>query len=112
MFQEVILAAHISLMKASDSATQETGTKNVDLLTGLHSTTRSAVKYNGGMSSFFLVNTEVRQGRILAPSLSTLLWTGYLRSVNQIVGLNGFTMLRFTMHVKIWPLLYGNYQDH
>ena len=39
------------------------------LLTGLYSGTVSAVKCGGGVSSFFPVNTGVRQGCVLAQSL-------------------------------------------
>ncbi|KAG0716932.1 Retrovirus-related Pol polyprotein from type-1 retrotransposable element R2 [Chionoecetes opilio] len=39
------------------------------LMTGLYSVIESAVKCGGGVSSFFPVNTGVRQGCVLAPSL-------------------------------------------
>ena len=41
----------------------------IDLLTGLYSGTESAVKCGRGMSCFFPVNSGVRQGCVLAPSL-------------------------------------------
>ena len=41
----------------------------IGLLSGLYSGTESAVKCEGGVSSFFPVNTGVRQGCVLAPSL-------------------------------------------
>ena len=41
----------------------------IGLLTGLYSETVSDVKCGGGVSSFFPVNTGVRQGYVLASSL-------------------------------------------
>ena len=41
----------------------------IGLLTGLYFGTVSAVKCGGGASSFLLVNSNVRQGCVLAPSL-------------------------------------------
>ena len=41
----------------------------IGLLTGLYSRTVSALNCGGGVSSFFPVNTGVRQGCVLAPSL-------------------------------------------
>ena len=42
----------------------------IGLLSGLYSGTESAIKCDGGVSSFFPVHTGVRQGCVLAPSLS------------------------------------------
>ena len=49
----------------------------IGLLTALYLGTVNAVKCGGGMSSFFPVNTGVRLGCMLAPSLSTRVWIEY-----------------------------------
>ena len=74
-----MLAAYVDLKKAFDSVHRETlwdllrlrgiPARIIGLLTGLYSGTVSAVKCGGGESSFFPVNTGVRQGCVLAPSL-------------------------------------------
>ena len=74
-----MLAAYVDLTKAFDSVHRETlwdllllrgiPARIIGLLTGLYSVTVSAVKCGGGMSNFFPVNTGVRQGCVLAPSL-------------------------------------------
>ena len=43
--------------------------KLVNLLSGLCSGTESAVRYDGTISDYFSVNTCVRQGCVLAPTL-------------------------------------------
>ena len=48
----------------------------IGLLTGLYSGTESAVKWEGGVSSFFPVHTGVRQGCVLASSLFNETCTG------------------------------------
>ena len=74
-----MLAAYFDLMKAFDSVHRETlwdllrlrgiPERIIGLLTGLYYRTVSAVKCGGGVSSFLPVNTGVRQGCVLAPSL-------------------------------------------
>ena len=44
-------------------------TKIIDLISSLYTGTESAVKCGGGISSFFPVNSGVRQGCVLAPTL-------------------------------------------
>ena len=78
-FRQGMLAAYVDLKKAFDSVHRETlwdllrlrgiPARIIGLLTGLYSGTVSAVKCGGGESSFFPVNTGVRQGCVLAPSL-------------------------------------------
>ena len=78
-FRQGMLAAYVDLKKAFDSVHRETlwdllrlrgiPARIIGLLTGLYSGTVSAVKCGGGVSSFFPVNTGVRQGCVLAPSL-------------------------------------------
>ena len=41
----------------------------IGLIASLYTGTESAVKCGGGLSSFFLVSSGVRQGCVLAPSL-------------------------------------------
>ncbi|KAG0715807.1 Retrovirus-related Pol polyprotein from type-1 retrotransposable element R2 [Chionoecetes opilio] len=74
-----MLAAYVDLKKAFDSAHRESlwdllrlrgiPARTIGLMTGLYSGTESAVKCGAGVSSFFPVNTGVRQGCVLAPSL-------------------------------------------
>ena len=74
-----MVVAFVNLKKAVDSAHRETlwdllhlrgiPIRIIGLLSALYSGTVSAVKCGGGMSSFFPVNTAVRQGCVLAPSL-------------------------------------------
>ena len=78
-FQQGMLAAYIDLKKVFDSVHRKilwdllrlcgilAGI--IGLLSGLYSGTESVMKYCGGMSSFFPVHMEVRQGCVLAPSL-------------------------------------------
>ena len=71
-----MLAAYVDLKKAFDSVHRETlwdllrlrgiSARIIDLLTGLYSGTVSAVKCGGSVSSFFPVNTGVRQGYVLS----------------------------------------------
>ena len=78
-FQQGLLAAYVDLRKAFDSVHRETlwdilrvrgiPARIIDLLTGLYSGTESAVKCGGGISNSFPVNSGVRQGCVLAPSL-------------------------------------------
>ena len=78
-FPQVMLAAYVDLKKAFDSVHRETlwdllrlrgiPAKIIGLLIGLYSRTVSALMCGGGMSSFFPVNTGVRQSCVLAPSL-------------------------------------------
>ena len=78
-FRQGLLAAYVDLKKAFDSVHRETlwellrvrgiPARIIDLITGLYSGTESAVKCGGGTSSFFPVNSGVRQGCVLAPSL-------------------------------------------
>ncbi|MEL6802745.1 MAG: reverse transcriptase domain-containing protein, partial [Bacteroidota bacterium] len=78
-FRQGMLAAYVDLKKAFDSVHREAlwdllrlrgiPARIIDLLTGLYSGTESAVKCGGGASGFFPVNTGVRQGCVLAPSL-------------------------------------------
>ena len=78
-FPQGMLAAYIDLKKEFDSVHQKTlwdllrlrgiPARIIDLLTGLYSGTVSAVKHGVGVSSFFPVNTGVRHGCVLAPSL-------------------------------------------
>ncbi|KAG0714867.1 Retrovirus-related Pol polyprotein from type-1 retrotransposable element R2 [Chionoecetes opilio] len=74
-----MLAAYVDLKKAFDSVHRESlwdllrlrgiPARTIGLITGLYSGTESAVKCGAGVSSFFPVNTGVRQGCVLAPSL-------------------------------------------
>ncbi|KAG0723422.1 Transposon TX1 uncharacterized protein [Chionoecetes opilio] len=78
-FRQGMLAAYVDLKKAFDSVHRESlwdllrlrgiPARTIGLITGLYSGTESAVKCRAGVSSFFPVNTGVRQGCILAPSL-------------------------------------------
>ena len=78
-FQRGLLAAYVDLKKAFDSVHRGTlwdilrirgiPARIIDLMTGLYSRTESAVKCGGGISSFFPVDSGVRQGCVLAPSL-------------------------------------------
>ena len=78
-FRESLLAAFVDFKKAFDSVHRETlwdilrvrgiPARMIGLMTGLYSGTESAVKCGGGISSFFPVNSGVRQGCVLAPSL-------------------------------------------
>ncbi|KAG0713639.1 Pikachurin [Chionoecetes opilio] len=78
-FRQGMLAAYVDLKKAFDSVHRESlwdllrlrgiPARTIGLMTGLYSGTESAVKCGGGVSSFFPVNTGVRQGCVLAPSL-------------------------------------------
>ncbi|KAG0720083.1 Hyastatin [Chionoecetes opilio] len=74
-----MLAAYVDLKKAFDSVHRESlwdllrlrgiPARTIGLITGLYSGTESTVKCGAGVSSFFPVNTGVRQGCVLAPSL-------------------------------------------
>ncbi|KAG0729698.1 Retrovirus-related Pol polyprotein from type-1 retrotransposable element R2 [Chionoecetes opilio] len=74
-----MLAAYVDLKKAFDSVHRESlwdllrlrgiPARTIGLITGLYSGTESAVKCGAGVSGFFPVNTGVRQGCVLAPSL-------------------------------------------
>ena len=75
-----MLAAYFDLKKAFDSVHRETlwdllrdlceiPARIIGLLIDLYSGTVSAVKCGGSVSSFFPVNTGVRQGCVPAPSL-------------------------------------------
>ncbi|KAG0729200.1 (E3-independent) E2 ubiquitin-conjugating enzyme UBE2O [Chionoecetes opilio] len=74
-FRQGMLAAYVDLKKAFDSVHRESlwdllRLRGIPASTiGLYSGTESAVKCWGGVSSFFPVNTGVRQGCVLAPSL-------------------------------------------
>ena len=78
-FQQGLLAAYVDFKKAFDSVHRESlwdilrirgiPAKIIDLMTGLHTGTTSAVKCGGSPSDFFPVNSGVRQGCVLAPSL-------------------------------------------
>ena len=78
-FRQGLLAAYVDFKKAFDSVHRGTlweilrvrgiPARIIDLMTGLYSGTVSAVKCGGGISSFFPVNSGVRQGCVLAPSL-------------------------------------------
>ena len=78
-FRQGMLAAYVDLKKAFDSVHREAlwellrlrgiPARIIGLLTGLYTGTESAVKFGGGVSSFFPVNSGVRQGCVLAPSL-------------------------------------------
>ena len=82
-----MLAAYVDLKKEFDSVHRETlwdllrlrgiPARIIGLLTGLYYETVSAVKGGGGVSSFFPVNTGVRQGCVLAPSLFNTGIIGY-----------------------------------
>ncbi|KAG0730593.1 Retrovirus-related Pol polyprotein from type-2 retrotransposable element R2DM [Chionoecetes opilio] len=78
-FRQGMLAANVDLKKAFDPVHRESlwdllrlrgiPARTIDLITGLYSGTESAMKCGAGVSSFFPVNTGVRQGCVLAPSL-------------------------------------------
>ena len=77
-FRQEKLAAYIDLKKVFDSVHREalwdllrhrgSPARIIGLLTGLYSGTLRTVKCGRSMSSFFPVNTEVRQRCVLAPS--------------------------------------------
>ncbi len=74
-----MLTAYVDLKKALDSVHREKlwdilrvrgiPARIIDLMTGLYSGTESAVKCGAGISSSFPLNSGVRQGCVLAPSL-------------------------------------------
>ena len=78
-FGRGLLAAYIDLKKAFDSVHRESlweilrlrgiPTQIIGLIASLYTGTESAVKCGGGMSNFFPVNSGVRQGCVLAPTL-------------------------------------------
>ncbi|KAG0725535.1 Alpha-N-acetylglucosaminidase [Chionoecetes opilio] len=78
-FRQGMLAAYVDLKKAFDSVHRESlwdllrlrgiPARTIGLMTGLYSGTESAVKCGAGVSSFFPVNTGMRLGCVLAPSL-------------------------------------------
>ena len=78
-FGRGLLATYIDLKKAFDSVHRESlwellrlrgiPTKIVELIASLYTGTVSAVRCGGGMSGFFPVNSGVRQGCVLAPTL-------------------------------------------
>ncbi|KAG0720925.1 LINE-1 retrotransposable element ORF2 protein [Chionoecetes opilio] len=78
-FRQGMLAAYVDLKKAFDSVHRESlwdllrlrgiPARTIGLITGLYSGTESVVKCGAGVSGFFPVNTGVRQGCVLAPSL-------------------------------------------
>ncbi len=79
-FRQGLLAAYVDLKKAFDSMHHGTlwdilrvrGIPSgiiIGLITGLYSGTASAVKCGSSISDFFRVNSGVRQGCVLAPSL-------------------------------------------
>ena len=78
-FRQGLLAAYVDLKKAFDSVHRGTlwdilrvrgiPARIIGLMTGLYSGTESAVKCGSGISDFFPVNSGVRQGCVLAPSL-------------------------------------------
>ncbi|KAG0713167.1 CCR4-NOT transcription complex subunit 11 [Chionoecetes opilio] len=78
-FDRGCLQPMLDLKKAFDSVHRESlwdllrlrgiPARTIGLITGLYSGTESAVKCGAGVSSFFPVNTGVRQGCVLAPSL-------------------------------------------
>ena len=51
--------------------------KLINLMCDLYSGTESAVRCGGTISDLFPVVTGVRQGCILAPHFSALVWTGF-----------------------------------
>ena len=66
-----MLTACVDLKKVFDSVHHEAlcdPAGIIGLLTGLYSGTESSVKCGGDVSSFFPVNTGVRQGCVFAPS--------------------------------------------
>ena len=78
-YDEVVLAAYIDFMKAFDSVSREALWRLLELrgipphlvrlISALYSGTESAVKCGAATSDFFPVQTGVRQGCVLAPSL-------------------------------------------
>ena len=78
-FDEAVLAAYIDFKKAFDSVSRESlwrllelrgiPPRLIHLISALYSSTESAVKCGAATSDFFLVQTGVRQGCVLAPSL-------------------------------------------
>ena len=82
-----MLEAYVDLKKAFASVHRETlwdllhlrgiPARIIGLLTGLYSGTVSAVKCGGGVSSFFPVNTGVREGCVLAYHFSAHAWIWY-----------------------------------
>ena len=86
-----MISAYVDLKKAYDAVHRETlwdllrllgiPARIIGLLTSLYSGTVGAVKCGGGVSSFFPVNTGVRQGCVLAPSLFNTCMDWVLRRV-------------------------------
>ena len=78
-FRQKLFAAYVDLRKAFDSVHREAlwrvlqlrgvPTKLVDLIAALYSGTESAVRCGGAISDFFPVDSGVRQGCVLAPTL-------------------------------------------
>ncbi|XP_069995851.1 uncharacterized protein [Penaeus vannamei] len=78
-FGHGLLAAYIDLKKASDKVHRESlweilrlrgiPTRIIGLIASLYTGTESAVKCNGGLSSFFPVSSGAKQGCVLAPTL-------------------------------------------
>ena len=78
-FQCGLLAAYVDLRKAFDSVNRDAlwgilglrriPAKLVQLISALYCGTESAVRCGGSISDYFPVNTGVRQGCVLAPSL-------------------------------------------
>jgi sorting nexin-29 len=78
-FRQRLLAAYVDLKKAFDSVHRESlweilrirgiPAKIIDLISALYSNTVSAVKCGGPYSDSFPVNSGVRQGCVLAPTL-------------------------------------------
>jgi hypothetical protein len=78
-FQQGLLAAYVDLRKAFDSVNREAlwrilglrgvPPKLVRLISELYSGTTSAVRCGGSTSDYFPVDTRVRQGCVLAPTL-------------------------------------------
>ncbi|XP_069977663.1 uncharacterized protein [Penaeus vannamei] len=100
-FGRGLLAAYIDLKKAFDSVHRESlweilgligiPSRIIGLIASLYTGTISAVKCGGGLSSFFPVNLEVRQGCELATTLFNTCMDWIMGRANPLTALDAFS---------------------